>query len=94
MSLNSETNHATETRGALRPEAGVEVLFQPTWLKLDAVVTSLLGIDEEGAKYRAAMKADLRLVAISGLPVRWDQPQFAPYRDVEKVLIDLGNGCR
>ena len=94
MSLNSETNHTTDQRGALRPEAGIEVLFQPTWLKLNTVVTALLGVDEEGAKYRAAMKADLRLVALSGLPIKWDQPQLAPYREAEKVLVDLGNGCR
>jgi hypothetical protein len=94
MSLNSETIQNTEQRGVNRPAGGLEVLFQTTWLRLDSIVTSLLGIDQEGQKYRAAMKTDLRLVALSGLPIRWDQPQFAPYRDAEKVLVDLGNGCR
>lgn len=94
MSLNSETIQTTEQNRARQPQVGIEALFKTSWMRLDSIVTSLLGIDEEGAKYRAAMKADLRLVELSGLPIRRDQPQFASYFEAEKVLEDLENGCR
>lgn len=94
MSLNSETIQTPEQKRARQPQVGIEALFKTSWMRLDSIVTSLLGIDEEGAKYRAAMKADLRLVELSGLPIRRDQPQFAPYLEAEKVLEDLENGCR
>jgi hypothetical protein len=96
MSLNSETVRFEPQlfNDVGKHEATAELFVKPTWLKLDALVTSLLDIDHESEKFRVAMKHDLRLVALAGISLNWDSPQFAPYREVGLVLTDMHNACR
>jgi hypothetical protein len=96
MSLNSETvrfdPQPCSDSGKQQPAA--DLFVKPEWLKLDALVTSLLDIESESEKFRLALRRDLRLIALAGVPINWDSPHFAPYRDAGLVLRDMHRACR
>jgi hypothetical protein len=96
MSLTTETvrfepqSHSNQTQH----QPAADLFVKPEWLKLDALVTSLLDIDNESERFRIAIKRDLRLIALAGIPMNWDSPHFAPYREAGLVLQDMHKACR